>query len=160
MQPVTLLQLRAELHATAEALSRKRVRLGFEEIPARFGGGYCVTTKENIFVIGLDPRQSLGDLYQIFLHEVGHAFTAGWELPDRERAAWEIASIWAVWIARRNPNDLSELIVFLRKLRRYHEKNSNDYTFTMGANRGMRLPMATQINTPSNRITNGGQQHG
>jgi hypothetical protein len=97
---------------------------------------------DGTFGIGVNPGLPLDMFYWVFLHETAHAYLSDVILPDHEEAANELASIWAVWIARRYPTDERELMQWLTRLEGYHASNPGVYFFSKGANAGRIIPSA------------------
>jgi hypothetical protein len=158
---ITVDILPSVMRRTAQALAMRRVDVEFDGNtderyrttttlykslqPAGHVRGFCAWHTDDTCLIVIDPGASLGSLYQVFLHETAHAYLYGISLPDVEEAVWELASYWAVWIARRNPRDHYELLQWLGKLEGYHAANRRDFIFQKGANRGRILPSAATV---------------
>jgi hypothetical protein len=112
------------MQQTAPALARARVNLQWEFLQPK-ARGVCITTAEGVYLIGIDPRLSIGTLYQVFLHETAHAYIRSQRLAvtDHEAAARKIGGAWGSWIEPRNPANVYECIAWLERLRGYHWRN-------------------------------------
>jgi hypothetical protein len=132
-----------QMNRTAAALAAAPVRVQWDYVlPDK--RGYCTCELYNgAYIIGIDARLPLGELYETFLHEAGHAYIngLGLSLPDREIAAWELAGIWANWVSDSNPVNIFEAVQYLARLQRYHlDATDKPRRFTAGKNAGRILP--------------------
>lgn len=135
--------LNQQMNRTAAALSCAPVRVAWDSLPDGIGGFCTVEPYQGAYCISLDKRLPIGRTYEVFLHETAHAYINARRVivQDREAAAWEIASYWAVWVARRAPANIGECMQYLARLQHYHtQATGQPRRFYAGKNAGRTLP--------------------
>lgn len=96
-----MIDLRAEMEATAERLTGKVILLQFREPPTRGASGECYKTDSGLIYIDLSPALGLEETYRVFLHETAHAkLHAATVKPTPEHLTYSGAIEWQTYPAQ------------------------------------------------------------